>query len=94
MSGKFASVGGKVSCKRSLPSLRLRQIVWSGYDKYVTHFPSRENVNSMRKYPAEERHELLRLHVIADQFATPLRAKDKICFPIPARARDRGNGHW
>src|ERR1700756_1979656 len=51
MNGNLASIGGNVSCIRSLPSLWLRQIVCSGYVAYATHLPSREKVGSVAEMP-------------------------------------------
>src|SRR5579884_3123605 len=46
MNGYQTTVGGQVSCWRSLPSVRLRHNVDSGHVRYAIHFPSRENVTS------------------------------------------------
>ena len=41
--GRFASIGGKVSCCFSFPSTLLRQRMRSGNDTQLTQPPSREN---------------------------------------------------
>src|SRR6516225_11337790 len=51
MKGYSARSGGYVSCKRSVPSVRLRQRVWSGKEVYATHFPSLENVGPKAEIP-------------------------------------------
>src|SRR5260370_1646584 len=49
--GKKAVSGAYVSCRRSLPSMRLRHRFPSGYETYVTHLPSLEKSTCPAEIP-------------------------------------------
>src|SRR5215472_3735658 len=46
------TTGGNVNWRRSEPSVRLRHSVWSGYERYATHAPSRDIVASFADAPS------------------------------------------
>src|SRR5271168_4752678 len=50
--GSYARTGGNVSCIFSLPSIRLRHSVMSGYETYASHFPSNEKSTGPADMPA------------------------------------------